>query len=221
MLSPDADPLYKATIMPRGHALGVTMQLPELDKVSETKKELMDRLDVYMGGKVAEEIVYGPDQVTTGASSDIEGATRIASLMVCRAGMSDKIGNVDLGSDYGRLSSETKQRIEEEVRRMIEESYARAKKLLTDNRVKLDRLAHALVEYETLDKLEMEAVVRGEKLPAKKLKADPAVPIKMPGLVPSFGIPPVSGGPTGASGSPPGLGEDENGGSRPYPAGSP
>ena len=197
----------------------MTMQLPELDKVSETKKELMDRLDVFMGGKVAEEIVYGPDQVTTGASSDIQGATSIAYMMVTRAGMSDTIGNVDLGSDYGRLSSETKQRIEDEVRRMIDESYQRAKKLLTDNRVQLDRLAAGLVEYETLDKTEMEAVIRGEKLPARKIRADPVVPMKIPDLVPPFGL---GGGPTGASGSPPGLGDtDGNDGSRPYPAGSP
>jgi len=203
--------------MPRGHALGVTMQLPELDKVSETKKELMDRLDVFMGGKVAEELVYGPDQVTTGASSDIQGATRIAYMMVTRAGMSDAIGNIDLGSDYNRLSSETKQRIEDEVRRMIDESYARAKKLLTDNRTKLDRLAMALVEYETLDKDEMEAVVRGEKLPQRRVKADPDVPVKLPE---SLVLPPVGG--AGPGGSPPGLGG--NGGDsppRPYPAGSP
>lgn len=221
MLSKDADPLYKATIMPRGHALGITFQLPDMDKVSETKKELQDRLDVFMGGKVAEELVYGPDNVTTGASSDIQGATRIAYMMVTRAGMSDSIGNIDLGSDYGRLSSETKQRIEDEVRRMIDESYVRAKKLLSSNRDGLDRLANALVEYETLGKEEMEAVVRGEKLPEKKIKSDPDAPVKLPeSLLPPFGLPPVGGG--GPGGSPPGLGDgNAGGGPRPYPTGSP
>ena len=208
--------------MPRGHALGVTMQLPELDKVSESKKELLDRLDVFMGGKVAEELVYGADRVTTGASSDIQGATRIAHMMVTRAGMSDVIGNIDLSSDYSRLSSQTKQRIEDEVRRMIDESYVRAKKLLTDNRDKLDRLAWALVEYETLDKSEMEAVVRGEKLPKRMLKADPDVPVKLPdALAGPFGMPPLGGTSGSPGGSPPSLEGGGDGPSRPYPAGSP
>ncbi|KAF4555922.1 putative peptidase family M41 protein [Elsinoe fawcettii] len=190
MLSKDADPLYKATIMPRGHALGITFQLPELDKVSESKKQLQDRLDVYMGGKVAEELVYGPENVTTGASSDIQGATQIAYMMVTRAGMSSSLGNIDLSSDYSRLSSETKQKIEDEVRRMIDESYQRAKKLLTDNRQKLDLLAAALVEYETLDRREMEAVVRGEKLGEKKMRGDPEAPAIVPETKDVLGISP-------------------------------
>merc|ERR1712014_161070 len=97
MLTEATTPLYKATIMPRGHALGITQMLPELDKV-------------------AEELIYGPDNVTTGASSDIQNATRIAYMMVTQAGMSDELGNVDLASEYARLSTETKQRIENEVR---------------------------------------------------------------------------------------------------------
>ena len=193
--------------MPRGHALGITFQLPELDKVSESKKQLQDRLDVVMGGKVAEELVYGPDNVTTGASSDIQGATEIAYAMVTQAGMSELLGNMDLSSNYARLSSETKQKIEDEVRRMIDESYARAKKLLTENRSKLDLLAAALVEYETLDRKEMEQVVRGEKLP-KRESSDPAAPMVLPpdvktalGLVPpvptgdASSAPPVEGAP--------------------------
>lgn len=183
--------------MPRGHALGITFQLPELDKVSESKKQLQDRLDVYMGGKVAEELVYGAENVTTGASSDIQGATQIAYMMVTRAGMSSTLGNIDLSSDYSRLSSETKQRIEDEVRKMIDESYDRAKKLLTENRKKLDLLAAALVEYETLDKKEMEAVVRGEKL-TKKIRSDPEAPAIVPEAKDVLGIPAPSGGVSGA-----------------------
>ena len=219
MLTEASTPLYKATIMPRGHALGVTQMLPELDKVSETKKEMLAQIDVCMGGKVAEELVYGADNVTTGASSDITNATQIAYSMVTQAGMSEALGNIDLSTDYGRLSSETKQRIETEVRRLVEEGRERAFKLLTTNREGLDRLASALVEYETLGKEEMEMVVRGEKL-SGKVKADADVPVKVPeSMLPSFGIPPL-----GASGAPPGTrpsttGDDED--SRPYPASSP
>ena len=216
MLTEASTPLYKATIMPRGHALGLTQMLPELDKVSETKKEMLAQIDVSMGGKVAEELVYGAENVTTGASSDIQGATQIARMMVTQAGMSDTLGNVDLATGYDRLSSETKMRIEAEVRRLVEEGRERALKLLRDNRTGLDRLATALVEYETLGKEEMEQVVRGEKL-IGKIKVDEAAPVKMPedGVVipppPGFGIPP-SLGPAGAAGGSPPTPSGEGGG---------
>lgn len=224
MLTKETTPLYKATIMPRGHALGLTQMLPELDKVSETRAEMMAQIDVCMGGKVAEELIYGPDQVTTGASSDIQNATRIAHMMVTQAGMSDKLGNVDLNSDYARLSSETKQLIESEVRRLVEEGHARATKLLNANREGLERLANALVEYETLNKEEMEAAVRGEKLSPKKPMADPDVPVKN---VPEFPLPPtflppsIGGAGSGPGGVPsprPAPGGSEDGPS-PYPTG--
>nr|POE47174.1 mitochondrial inner membrane i-aaa protease supercomplex subunit yme1 [Quercus suber] len=212
MFTEGATPLYKATIMPRGHSLGHTSMLPELDKVSETKKELLASIDVSMGGKVAEEIIYGPENVSTGASSDIQNATRTAFHMAAQAGMSDKLGNVDLATDYKNLSSQTKQDIESEVRRLVEEGRDRAMKLLTERRTELDRLATALVEYETLDRDEMERVVRGEKLP-DKLKVDPSAPIKFPEPttsmlppapqlpLPGFGAP----GTPGSSGSPGGA----------------
>ncbi|KAG9779861.1 ATP-dependent metallopeptidase Hfl, partial [Aureobasidium melanogenum] len=223
MLTKETTPLYKATIMPRGHALGLTQMLPELDKVSETRAEMMAQIDVCMGGKVAEELIYGPDQVTTGASSDIQNATRIAHMMVTQAGMSEKLGNVDLNSDYARLSSETKQLIESEVRRLVEEGRERATKLLNDNREGLERLANALVKYETLNKEEMEAAVRGEELSPKKPMADPDVPVKnvpeFP-LPPTFGVPPSIGGGGGPGGvpSPRPAGGNEDGPS-PYPSG--
>lgn len=193
MLTEASMPLYKATIMPRGHALGVTHMIPEMDKVSESKKELLARIDVAMGGKVAEELIYGPDNVTTGASSDIQNATRIAYAMVTQAGMSDALGNIDLSSDYQRLSSDTKKQIENEVRRLIEEGRERATTLLTKNRAGLERLANALLEYETLSRDEMERVVRGEKL-TDRLKVDPNAPMKIPESMatPPFGVPPVS-----------------------------
>ncbi|OCL13813.1 cell division protease ftsH [Glonium stellatum] len=192
MYTQGSDPLYKATIMPRGHALGITFQLPEMDKVSVAKKEYLARIDVCMGGKVAEELVYGPDDTTGGASSDIQTATAIAYSMVTQMGMSDTLGNVDLHSDYARLSSETKQLIEKEVRRIIEEGRQRARALLISKRHELDLLAKALVEYESLGKEEMEKVVKGEKLP-DRLRAMPGVPIKLPEMVLPGAIQPPGG----------------------------
>jgi ATP-dependent metalloprotease len=216
LLTDGCDPLYKATIMPRGHALGLTHMLPEMDKVSETKKNLMARIDVCMGGKVAEELIYGDDGVSTGASSDIQQATNLAYHMVTQAGMSELLGNIDLSSNYNRLSSDTKQKIESEVRRIIEAGKDRATKLLTEKRTELDRLANALVEYETLDKAEMEKVIRGEKLP-DKIKSSVDAPIKLPSvpLPPPFGVPPPIGGSAGGDGVAAPEGGDE---SRPYPA---
>lgn len=222
MLTKGSTPLYKATIMPRGDSLGHTQMLPELDQVSQSKMELMASIDVSMGGKVAEELIYGPDNVTTGCSSDLQNATKVAYIMVTMAGMSEKLGNVDLNSNSNRLSSQTKEMIESEVRRLLEEGRERATKLLTTNRVQLERLANALVEYETLDKAEMEAVVRGEKL-TDKIKSAIDAPVKIPempmppsvGLPPSTGFPPLLGGgpKSGPAGAPPGP--------KPYPTGSP
>lgn len=220
LLTEGCDPLYKATIMPRGHALGITFQLPEMDKVSQTKKNLEASIDVCMGGKVAEQLIYGEDGVSTGASSDIQQATNLAYHMVTQAGMSDLLGNIDLSSNYSRLSTDTKQKIEGEVRRIIEAGKDRATKLLTEKRVELDRLAAALVEYETLDKAEMEKVIRGEPLPVSKLKTSPDTPIKLPSvpLPPPFGVPPPIGGPLGGEGAT----EPEGGAaSPPYPATNP
>lgn len=124
----------------------------------------MAQIDVAMGGKVAEELIYGADNVTTGASSDITNATRIAYSMVTRAGMSESLGNIDLANNYNKLSGETKKQIESEVRRLVEDGRKRAVDLLTKNREGLERLANALVEYETLNKEEIEKVVRGEKV---------------------------------------------------------
>ncbi|KAI9882662.1 MAG: hypothetical protein M1823_005588 [Watsoniomyces obsoletus] len=174
-----SDTLYKATIMPRGQALGITFQLPEIDKVSQTKAEMLAQIDICMGGKVAEELVYGPDNVTSGASSDIEKATNIAYAMVTQLGMSEKLGNVNLDKEYQRLSAETRMQVDREVRRLIEEGRIRATKILTERRKDLDVLAKALVEYETLNKEEIERVLKGEKLP-EKLTSAPSVPIKLP-----------------------------------------
>ncbi|KAK3109288.1 i-AAA protease yme1, partial [Teratosphaeriaceae sp. CCFEE 6253] len=174
MLTDATTPLYKATIMPRGSSLGHTQQLAELDTVSVTRKELMARIDVMMGGKMAEELMYGPENVTTGASSDIQQATKTAYHMVARAGMSELLGNIDLDSEYRQLSTATRETIESEVRRLVEDGRVRSMRLLVKNRVGLERLATALVEYETLNREEMERVVRGEGL-AGKIKTDGGV----------------------------------------------
>ncbi|KAF2841827.1 intermembrane space AAA protease IAP-1 [Patellaria atrata CBS 101060] len=201
MFSKYSDPLYKATIMPRGHALGITFRLPEIDKVSRTYSEYLADIDVCMGGKVAEELVYGPDQVTSGASSDIQSATRIAYTMVTQCGMSELLGNIDLNTNYNKLSSATKERIDSEVRRLVEESRERARGILTKYRKELDLLAEGLVEYETLNKEEMEKVIRGEKL-GDKIKAGNS-PIKLPEIMlPTAGEIPGAPTPPGGIGEP-------------------
>jgi len=177
-----ADPLYKATIMPRGHALGITFMLPDMDEVSRTKRQFEASLDVAMGGKAAEELIYGEDEVTSGASGDIQAATRTAYAMVTQNGMSDKLGNVDLASDFSRLSSETKRQIESEVRRLLDEAKVRAKNLLIAKRDELDLLAKALVEYENLNKEEIQKVVKGEKLPPRLTSLTNA-PMKLPEMM--------------------------------------
>ncbi|KAL8841629.1 MAG: hypothetical protein Q9170_000843 [Blastenia crenularia] len=195
-----ATPLYKVTIMPRGPALGITHFLEEMDKVSMTKAELHATIDVAMGGKVAEELIYGGDNVTSGASSDIQKATNIAYFMVTQCGMSDAVGNVDLASDYGHISSETKLKIEAEVRRLVEEGKERAKRILMENKKELDIIAQALMEYEVLNLDEVNKVLKGEKLP--KLTSKPAVPLKLPDIVLPAALPGQTSGTQGrASGS--------------------
>jgi cell division protease FtsH len=155
------DPLHKVTIIPRGPALGVTMMLPEEDKFTHRKHELLDRLVVAMGGRVAEEIVFG--DVTNGARGDIKMATNIARKMVCEWGMSDELGMVEYGENHEHLflgrdmgsgrnySDETARKIDTEVKLLIDNAYLKAKELLTTHRTTLDLIARALLEFETLD----------------------------------------------------------------------
>ncbi|KAF5526458.1 Mitochondrial inner membrane i-AAA protease supercomplex subunit YME1 [Colletotrichum aenigma] len=156
--------LYKVTILPRGQSLGHTAHLPEMDKYSYTTRDLKSLIETSLGGKLAEELVYGTDKVTTGVSSDLENATNLAFQMVALYGMSAKLGPVEYGKRYNQLSGETKALIESEVQRTLSESYERVRELLTLKRKELDLLAKALVEYETLDKNEVAKVIRGEKL---------------------------------------------------------
>ncbi|KAF6810563.1 ATP-dependent metallopeptidase [Colletotrichum sojae] len=196
--------LYKVTILPRGQSLGHTAHLPEMDKYSYTTRDLKSLIETSLGGKLAEELVYGTDKVTTGVSSDLENATNLAFQMVALYGMSAKLGPVEYGKRYNQLSGETKALIESEVQRTLSESYERVRELLTAKRKELDLLAQALVEYETLDKNEVEKVIRGEKLPDRV--PVPKGPMKVPAnAAASIGqtIPPPFPPPTEGPSTPP------------------
>ncbi|KAJ8554331.1 hypothetical protein K7X08_025009 [Anisodus acutangulus] len=151
-----AHPIHKATIMPRGSALGMVTQLPSNDETSISKKQLLARLDVCMGGRVAEELVFGPDNVTTGASSDLNTATELARYMVSSCGMSDAIGPVHIKE---RPSAEMQSRIDAEVVKLLREAYDRVKALLKKHEKALHTLANALLEYETLSSEEIRRIL--------------------------------------------------------------
>ncbi len=173
---PKSDPLHKVTIIPRGRALGVTMQLPERDHLSHTKQYLESRLAIMFGGRTAEEIIFGPENVTTGAASDIQVATQTARGMITAFGMSEKLGRVRyqaneqevfLGhavTQTQNVSEATAQLIDQEVRRLIEEAEGKARQILTDHLDDLHLIAKALLEYETLSNDEIGTVLRGEKV---------------------------------------------------------
>ncbi len=147
--SPNADPVHKATILPRGNALGMVMQLPEGDQTSYTRAQLMAKLDVLMGGRVAEELLFGDMGYSTGPSNDFEQATKLARMMVSRWGMSEKVGLVS-HKDSTETSEAFKRVIDEEVQKLVTESYERANGIVSTHRKDLDRLANALLEHETL-----------------------------------------------------------------------
>ncbi|NDH60650.1 MAG: ATP-dependent metallopeptidase FtsH/Yme1/Tma family protein [Alphaproteobacteria bacterium] len=173
---PKSDPLHKVTIIPRGRALGVTMQLPERDHLSHTKQFLESRLAILFGGRTAEDIIFGPENVTTGAASDIQMATQTARAMITSFGMSDKLGRVRyqaneqevfLGHSVAQtqnISEATSQIIDQEVRRLIEEAEGRARAILTERLDELHKIAKALLEYETLNTEEIGQVLRGERV---------------------------------------------------------
>ena len=169
---PKCDPVYKATIIPRGGALGMVVSLPEIDRLNWHKSECEQKLAMTMAGKAAEIIKYGPDDVSNGPAGDIQQASGLARAMVLRWGMSDKVGNVDyeqahegyMGNAAGgfSISAHTKELIEEEVKRLIDEAYESAHSILTERKGDWERLAQGLLEYETLTGEEIERVIRGE-----------------------------------------------------------
>ena len=174
---PGLDPIHKVTIVPRGRALGLTASLPEEDRHSYTREWLEGQLSMLFGGRVAEEMVFGPDKVTTGAGNDIERATQMARRMVARFGMSDIVGLMAVGdSDHevflGReitqkrdVSEHTAQLVDQEVKRTLDEAHQRAREILEGERELLDALAQALLERETLDRDQVELLAQGKVLP--------------------------------------------------------
>jgi cell division protease FtsH len=173
-LMPEHDPVYKVSIIPRGRALGVTMFLPEEDRYSHSKRFLHGQISSLFGGRIAEELTLGADGVTTGASNDIERATSLARNMVTRWGLSEKLGPLQYGSEndepfLGRTagqhqtvySPETAQRIDEEVRNIIDTCYETARNVLVEHRDKLDLMAEALMKYETIDRLQIDDIMEG------------------------------------------------------------
>ncbi|XP_068427153.1 ATP-dependent zinc metalloprotease YME1L1b [Clinocottus analis] len=159
----DAMPINKATIMPRGPSLGHVSMLPENDRWSETRSQLLAQMDVSMGGRVAEEIMFGHEYITTGASSDFDSATKIAKMMVTRFGMCEKLG-VMTYTDMTAQSPETQAAVEHEVRVLLKDSYERAKVLLKSHTKEHKNLADALLMYETLDAKEIKLVLEGKTL---------------------------------------------------------
>ncbi|MCC5858151.1 MAG: ATP-dependent zinc metalloprotease FtsH [Ectothiorhodospiraceae bacterium] len=173
LTTPDHDPVHKVTIIPRGRALGVTMFLPEEDRVSYSKRRLNSMIAALFGGRLAEELIFGADKVTTGASNDIQRATEIARNMVTRWGLSDRMGPLSYNEDEGEVflghqvtkqknvSDETAHAIDEEIRSIIDTNYERAKQILMDNMDKLHVMADALMKYETIDKSQIDDIMAG------------------------------------------------------------
>jgi len=173
---PECDPVHKATIIPRGRALGMVMSLPEGDRYSTSKAKLLQQLIMAMGGRAAEELVFGPDKVSNGASGDIKMATDMTRRMVTEWGMSEKLGMISYG-DNGQevflghsvtqnknVSEATAREIDNEIKAVIDHAYAEARRILTERRADLEALAKGLLEYETLSGDEIQAVIRGEKI---------------------------------------------------------
>ena len=174
-LVPEHDPVHKVTIMPRGRALGVTMFLPEDDRYSNTKQRLESQICTLYGGRIAEELIFGKDKVTTGASNDIERATEIAKNMVTKWGLSEKMGPMSYSEEDGEvflghsvtqhktMSDDTAKDIDTEVRSLVNKSYATATKMIKDNMDKLHVMSEALLTYETIDKDQIDDIMAGIK----------------------------------------------------------
>ncbi len=175
LLVPSHDPVYKVTIIPRGRALGVTMFLPEEDRYSFSKERLESQISSLFGGRLAEELIFGTDSVTTGASNDIQRATEIARNMVTKWGLSEKLGPLTYSEEQGEVflghsvtqhktvSEETAHIIDEEIRNVIDRNYKRAERLLNENMDKLHTMADALIRYETIDTDQIEDIMTGKK----------------------------------------------------------
>ena len=203
------DPLHKVTIVPRGRALGVAFTLPEGDRVSVTREQLEARLVMAYGGRVAEELIFGRDRVTTGAASDIQQATQIARKYVTQWGLSDIIGPVLVGDNEQEVflgnqimsrrevSEETHRIVDSEVKRVIDSAYNLATRVLTENVDLLHKVAEMLLERETLTREDIEVLRRGERLPPRPVTPPlPTTPAQVPlPHQPKPSTPPLIGGP--------------------------
>jgi cell division protease FtsH len=190
---PDHDPVYKVTIIPRGRALGVTMYLPEEDRYSISKQRLESTISTLFGGRLAEEMTLGPERVTTGASNDIERATEIARNMVTKWGLSERLGPLTYSEDDGevflgrsvtqhkQVSDVTVHSIDEEVRKIIDRNYARAKAILEEHEDKLHLMAKALMKYETIDEPQIRDIMEGREPQPPEDWEDPDAPTKPKG----------------------------------------
>jgi len=200
MTVPEHDPVYKVTIIPRGRALGVTQFLPEQDRYSMSKRRIESAIATLFGGRIAEELIYGADAVTTGASNDIERATELARNMVTKWGLSDKLGPLTYSEDAGevflgrsvtqhkQVSDGTAHAIDEEVRRVIESNYERARQILTSLLDKLHLMADALIKYETIDEEQLKDIMAG-KPPRPPSGWDDTLTNKPPPTKPAAGQP--------------------------------
>jgi len=196
---PECDPVHKATIIPRGRALGLVMSLPEGDRYSKSKSKLLAELTMAMGGRAAEEIIFGADKVSNGAAGDIKMATDQTRRMVSEWGMSDKLGMIAYGDNSQEVflghsvtqnknvSEATAREIDSEIKAVIDNAYAQARKILTDNIEELHRVARGLLEYETLSGDEIRTVIRGEPV-IRKVVDEPA-PENRRASVPNAGRP--------------------------------
>merc|ERR1712232_463363 len=161
---------HKATIMPRGGSLGMVMQLPDGDQTSQSKRQMLAWMDVCMGGRVAEELIFGEENVTSGAYSDLDSATKTARNMVTKYGFSDELGKVHHDGKQGEKASEkTRAKIDAEVKRLLDESYARATDILKRHKREHILLAETLMEYETLSGDEVRDLVLKGKRPSRNV----------------------------------------------------
>lgn len=211
---PECDPVHKATIIPRGRALGLVMSLPEGDRYSKHKSKLLQELAMAMGGRAAEEVVFGPDRVSNGAAGDIKMATEQARRMVTEWGMSEKLGMVAYGENTQEvflghsvtqsknISEATAQAIDAEIKRIIDEAYMTAKRIVTERRADLDAIAKALLEFETLTGDEIRGLLAGQPIVRKPAEETPAPDLRR-ASVPSAGRIPKSGGAAGGFGPAP------------------
>jgi cell division protease FtsH len=206
MLEPECDPVHKATIIPRGRALGLVMSLPEGDRYSKSKSKLLSELTMAMGGRAAEEIIFGADKVSNGAAGDIKMATDQSRRMITEWGMSDKLGMIAYGDNgqelflghsvtqHKNVSEVTAREIDSEIKSIIDAAYSKARTMLSDHITALHAIARALLEFETLSGDEIRGVLRGEPVIRKSVDDLPP-PENRRASVPSAGrpVPPIPG----------------------------